>query len=159
MTTTHAKASSTLYFPLVNKALRDVTMNKMLYLMVLPPVIYLIVFHYIPMYGVIMAFQDVSFKKGYFGSDWAGLKHFEWLFNNPAFLSAFFNTLKINLLRIVIGFPAPIILALIINEVRHTYFKRVVQTLSYLPYFISWVGLKGQTTCVKSRSAWWGAVW
>lgn len=104
---------------------------------------YLIIFQFIPIYGVIIAFQDFSFRKGYFGSDWVGLEHFRWLFSNPAFLDAFWNTFIINTLRIVFGFPAPIILALLINEVRHTAFKRSVQTLSYLPYFISWVVLSG----------------
>jgi len=105
--------------------------------------LYLIIFQFIPIYGVIIAFQDFSFRKGYFGSDWVGLEHFRWLFSNPAFLDAFWNTFIINTLRIVFGFPAPIILALLINEVRHTAFKRSVQTLSYLPYFISWVVLSG----------------
>jgi len=127
----------------VHKIIRDIKMNKGLYLMILPPLVYLFVFQYIPMYGVIMAFQDFSFRLGYFGSDWVGLKHFEWLLNNPAFMNAFFNTLKINFLRVVVGFPMPIILALMINEVRHRRYKRTVQTLSYLPYFISWVVLAG----------------
>ena len=118
-------------------------MNKFLYALIIPALIYLIVFHYIPMYGLVMSFQDFSFRKGYFGSDWVGLKHFQWLIENPAFRSAFANTFKINLLRIAFGFPAPIILSLIINEVRLTLYKRFVQTLSYLPYFISWVVLAG----------------
>lgn len=125
------------------KAIRDISMNKMLYLLIIPPLVYLIVFHYIPMYGIIISFQDFSFKKGYFGSEWVGLEHFQWLMDNPAFVRAFGNTFKINLLRILIGFPMPIILALIINEVRITVFKRTIQTVSYLPYFISWVVLAG----------------
>ena len=137
--------------PRVQKIIRDIRMNKLLYLLILPPVIYVFVFHYIPMYGVVMAFQDFSFRLGYFGSDWVGLKHFQWLLENPTFRNAFANTLKINLLRIIIGFPAPIILALIINEVRHTLFKRAVQTLSYLPYFISWVVLAGIFNDILSR--------
>ncbi len=137
--------------PRMQKIIRDIRMNKLLYLLILPPVIYVFVFHYIPMYGVVMAFEDFSFKLGYFGSDWVGLKHFQWLLENPTFRNAFANTLKINLLRIIVGFPAPIILALIINEVRHTLFKRAVQTLSYLPYFISWVVLAGIFNDILSR--------
>ena len=137
--------------PRMQKVIRDIRMNKLLYLLILPPVLYVFVFHYIPMYGVVMAFEDFSFKLGYFGSDWVGLKHFQWLLENPAFRNAFANTLKINLLRVVVGFPAPIILALIINEVRHTFFKRAVQTLSYLPYFISWVVLAGIFNDILSR--------
>lgn len=138
------------------KAARDIRMNKLLYLLVLPPVIYLIVFHYVPMYGLVMSFQDFSFRKGYFGSDWVGLEHFEWLLNNPAFVNAFINTLEINFLRIVLGFPAPVILALIINEVRLKAYKRAVQTLSYLPYFISWVVLAGIFNDLLARD--YGAV-
>jgi len=137
-------------------ALRDLRMNKLLYLLIIPPLAYLIVFHYLPMYGVIISFQDFSFRKGYFSSDWVGLEHFQWLFENPSFRRAFFNTFKINLLRIVIGFPCPIILALLINEVRITLFKRTVQTVSYLPFFISWVVLAGIFNDLLSRD--FGAV-
>ena len=137
-------------------AARDIKMNKLLYLLIIPPLIYLIVFHYVPMYGLVMSFQDFSFRKGYFGSDWVGLKHFQWLIENAAFMNAFFNTIQINFLRIVVGFPAPIILALIINEVRLKAYKRAVQTLSYLPYFISWVVLAGIFNDLLSRD--YGAV-
>ena len=119
----------------------------------IPPLIYLIVFQYVPIYGVIMAFQDFSFRRGYFGSDWVGLEHFRWLVSNPAFRDAFWNTVVINFMRIVFGFPAPIILALLINEVRHTVFKRSVQTLSYLPYFIFLGGF-----CRVSLSTSWHAI-
>lgn len=140
----------------LRSALRDIRMNKMLYLLILPPLAYLFVFHYIPMYGVVISFQDFSFRKGYFGSDWVGLEHFQWLFENATFRRAFFNTFKINLLRILIGFPCPIILALLINEVRVTVFKRTVQTVSYLPFFISWVVLAGIFNDLLSRD--FGAV-
>jgi putative aldouronate transport system permease protein len=140
----------------LNKGLRDIRMNKGLYLLMIPPLAYLILFHYVPMYGVLMSFQDFSFRKGYFASDWVGLKHFTWLLNNPAFMSAFFNTLQINLMRILFGFPMPILLAILINEVRLTRYKRVVQTLSYLPYFISWVVLAGIFNDLLARD--YGAV-
>jgi putative aldouronate transport system permease protein len=140
----------------LRKAGRDIRMNWGLYLLMLPPLVYLIVFHYIPMVGVTMSFQDFSFRRGYFGSDWVGLKHFLWLFGNETFVAAFFNTLKINVLRILLGFPAPIILALLINEVRHIYFKRTVQTLSYLPHFISWAVLAGIFNDLLARD--YGAV-
>jgi len=140
----------------LRKALRDIRMNKMLYLLIVPPLVYLIVFHYVPMYGVIISFQDFSFRKGYFGSDWVGFEHFQWLIENPTFRRAFFNTFKINLLRILVGFPCPIILALLINEVRVTVFKRTVQTVSYLPFFISWVVLAGIFNDLLSRD--FGAV-
>lgn len=128
-------------FHVARKATRDIRMNKVLYLIMLPPLLYLFIFHYLPMIGVIISFQDFSFAKGYLDSSWVGLKHFEWLLNNAAFRQALINTFTINVLRIIIGFPAPIILALLINEIRWMPFKRVVQSLSYLPYFISWVVL------------------
>jgi putative aldouronate transport system permease protein len=142
--------------PYLRKAARDLRMHKGLYLLLIPPLIYVIVFHYLPMVGVTMSFQDFSFRKGFFGSDWVGFKHFKWLLENPAFLNAFLNTLKINLLRILLGFPAPILLAILINEIRLTYFKRTVQTLSYLPYFISWVVLAGIFNDLLARD--YGAV-
>ena len=130
---------------------REIRMNKGLYLLIIPPLIYVIIFQYIPMYGVIMAFQDFSFRRGYFGSEFVGLTHFYWLLDNPNFVRAFFNTLQINVLRIVLGFPAPIILAILINEVRLTAYKRAVQTLSYLPFFISWVVLAGVFNDILAR--------
>jgi putative aldouronate transport system permease protein len=138
------------------KVVNDIRMNKGLYLLMIVPLVYLILFQYVPMYGVIMSFQDFSFRRGYFGSDWVGLEHFRWLLQNPAFLSAFFNTFQINLMRIALGFPAPIILAILINEIRLTYYKRTVQTISYLPYFISWVVLAGIFNDLLTRD--YGAV-
>jgi putative aldouronate transport system permease protein len=140
----------------MNKALRDIRMNKGLYLLMIVPLAYLILFHYVPMYGVLMSFQDFSFRKGYWGSEWVGLKHFTWLLDNPAFMTAFFNTLQINLMRILFGFPVPILLAIAINEIRLMPYKRVVQTLSYLPYFISWVVLAGIFNDLLARD--YGAV-
>ena len=117
--------------------------NRYMYLMILPGVVWLIIFQYVPIYGIVMAFQNFSFRRGYFGSEWVGFQHFIWLFENPTFVRAFRNTWIINAMRIVFGFPAPIILALLLNEVRHIRFKRSVQTISYLPHFISWVVLAG----------------
>lgn len=111
--------------------------------MILLPLIWLGIFRYWPLYGLTMSFQKFSFRKGYFGSPWVGLEHFKYLFSKSGFMKAFWNTWIINGLRIVLGFPAPVILALLINEVRHTSFKRVVQTISYLPHFIGWVVLAG----------------
>lgn len=148
--------SVVLHSALFRKVTRDIGMHKLLYLLLIPPLLYLIIFHYIPMIGVVMSFQDFSFRKGYFGSDWVGLQHFQWLWENAAFRQAFINTIVINTLRIVIGFPAPVILALLINEVRITFFKRTIQTLTYLPYFMSWVVLAGIFNDLLSRD--YGAV-
>lgn len=113
-----------------------------LFLMLIPFCYYLI-FHYIPMYGVIMAFQNFSIGKGVFGSDWVGLKWFIEFFNSFYFLRLIRNTILLNIYSILWGFPIPIIFALILNELRDGLYKRVVQTISYLPYFISIVVVVG----------------
>lgn len=112
-------------------------------LMVIPAILFIFIFSYIPMYGVLMAFQDYSLFKGFLGSPWVGLKHFEQFFNAPEFWPVMRNTLVISALKFVVGFPAPILLALMLNEVRARVFKRVIQTISYLPHFLSWVIVSG----------------
>lgn len=121
-------------------------MNKYLYIMMIPVIGYYLIFHYGPMYGAIIAFKDYSPMKGILGSDWVGLKHFEEFFNSYYFLRVLKNTLLISLYTLVFEFPAPIILALLINEVRKRTFKRVVQTITYMPYFISLVVICGIIT-------------
>lgn len=116
---------------------------KMLYVMLLPAIVFLLIFNYVPMYGAIIAFKDFWVTKGILGSQWVGLEHFSTLFKTDKFWQVFRNTIEINLLRLVFGFPAPIILALLLNEVRHKLFKRSVQTIVYLPHFISWVTIAG----------------
>lgn len=114
--------------------------------MMIPVIGYYLIFHYGPMYGAIIAFKDYSPMKGILGSDWVGLKHFEEFFNSYYFLRVLKNTLLISLYTLVFEFPAPIILALLINEVRKRAFKRVVQTITYMPYFISLVVICGIIT-------------
>ncbi len=117
--------------------------HRYMYLLIVLPLVWLILFRYLPLYGVIIAFQDFSIRKGYFGSEWVGLKHFVYLFNQKGFVSAFWNTWIINSIRIAIGFPIPIVMTLLINEVRHLPYRRAIQTITYLPHFISWVVLAG----------------
>ena len=105
----------------------------------IPVVIYFLLFHYKPMFGLIIAFQDFKPRLGYFESPWVGLKHFVNFFSGPYFASRMWNTLKISLSTLVIGFPAPILFALLMNELRGKLFPRVVQTVTYLPHFISMV--------------------
>ena len=112
-------------------------------LMVVPALLFVLVFHYIPMYGVLMSFQDYSLFRGFSGSPWVGFKHFRMFFEAPEFWTIMRNTLVISVLKLVIGFPAPIILALMLNEVKHRAFKRLIQTISYLPHFLSWVIVSG----------------
>ncbi|WNR47014.1 ABC transporter permease subunit [Paenibacillus roseipurpureus] len=107
--------------------------------MVLPGVLLVLLFSYVPMWGVLIGFQDYDLFKGIFHSDWVGLKHFNMFIHSPDFFRVMRNTLAISLLKLFFGFPAPIVLALILNEVKHLGFKRFVQTVSYLPHFMSWV--------------------
>ena len=117
--------------------------NKELYIMILPVVIYFFVFMYIPMYGASIAFKQFSPAKGILGSDWVGFKHFIRFFDGIYFARVLKNTLLISLYSLIFGFPAPIILALLLNEVRVKWFKNLVQTITYLPHFISLVVIIG----------------
>lgn len=119
-----------------------------LQLMVIPGIIFIFIFNYIPMYGVLMAFQDYNIFKGMAGSEWVGLKHFKYFFSDARFPEIIRNTIAISGLKILIAFPAPIILALMLNEVRNMAFKRTVQTITYLPHFLSWVIVAGFATSI-----------
>lgn len=110
-----------------------------LYVMLLPSLFSLLVFGYGPYFGLTVAFQDFSIIRGYFGSQWAGFKHFIAAFETPFFFDALWNTLIIKGFQTLVGFPSAIILALMLNEVRLRWFKRTVQTVTMLPYFISWI--------------------
>ena len=120
--------------------------HKALYLMLLPVLLYYLTFCYVPMFGVVVAFQDYIPGIPFFENEWVGLRYFEILFKSPDFPMIMRNTLSISLQRLIIGFPAPIILALMLNEVRTMFFKRTVQTISYLPFFLSWVIVGGIIT-------------
>lgn len=111
--------------------------------MVIPGVILVFIFSYIPMYGVLMAFQQYDIFAGISGSRWVGLMNFRMFFDAPEFLNVMRNTIVISLLKLVVSFPAPIILAMMLNEVGNMAFKRFIQTVSYLPYFLSWVIVSG----------------
>ncbi|OMF30051.1 sugar ABC transporter permease [Paenibacillus sp. FSL H8-0548] len=129
-----------------NRYVRDLMMNKYLYIMMLPVIGYYLVFHYAPMYGALIAFKEYSPMKGILGSDWVGLKHFYDFFNSYYFWRILKNTIVISVYSLIFEFPAPIILALLINEVRSKSFKRVAQTITYMPYFISLVVICGIIT-------------
>jgi putative aldouronate transport system permease protein len=122
-----------------SERLRRIKRNKLIYLMILPGLIYFILYKYVPMYGLIIAFMDYKPYLGVTGSPWVGLTHFERLFNEPMFWTIFRNTIVLFLLNLVFYFPVPIILSLMLNEVRKMWFKRSVQTLIYIPHFMSWV--------------------
>ncbi|MCY9693605.1 ABC transporter permease [Paenibacillus alginolyticus] len=120
-------------------ALRMVKKNWQLYLIILPSLVYLIIFKYVPMAGVQIAFKNYMVTKGIWGSDWIGIKHFVDFFHLPIFWRVIKNTSLLSLYSLLIGFPAPIILALALNELRNGIFKRAVQLVTFAPYFISTV--------------------
>jgi len=124
---------------LSHKISRDWKMNKYKYLLILPVLVYLALFCYKPMYGLIIAFNNYKPTRGITGSDYVGLMWFDNFFNNIYFWRLLSNTFTISALSIVFGFPAPIILALLLNEIQNDKFKRTVQTITYMPYFISLV--------------------
>ena len=111
--------------------------------MLAPTLIWFMVFLYKPMYGLQIAFKDYSIFRGVAASPWVGLEHFQALFSNDQFIRAFWNTIKISALNLLFGFPAPIILALMFNEILHATYKRTAQTIVYLPHFISSVIIAG----------------
>ncbi len=122
---------------------RQVRKNWQLYLLFLPVLLYFIVFHYVPMYGVQIAFKDFIANKGILESPWVGFKHFERFFNSFYFWRIIKNTLGIGLYELIVGFPIPIILALMINEARSCRFRRFIQTVTYAPHFLSTVVVVG----------------
>ena len=122
---------------------QDMRQNWTLYMLIIPVLLYYFIFHYRPMVGAIIAFKNYIPKKGIFGSDWVGFKHFISFFQSHYFFRVFKNTVVINVSTLIFGFPAPIILALLINEIKRQRFKKTVQTITYLPHFISLVVVAG----------------
>lgn len=122
---------------------RRLSRDKYLYLMLVPVIGYYVVFKYAPMVGEVIAFKDYRFVDGIWGSKWVGLKHFRMLFESSDFWKILRNTLLLNVYNLVFGFPVPIVLSLMLNEVRKEWYKRTVQNLLYVPHFISWVILGG----------------
>lgn len=126
-----------------NEKMKKVLQNWQLYLFVLPAFLYFTVFHYFPMYGLQIAFKDFIPTKGIWGSEWVGFEHFLRFFDSYYFWDLLTNTLTINVYELVVGFPLPIILALLLNEVKDGLYKRTVQTVTYAPHFISVVVMAG----------------
>lgn len=123
---------------------------KALYIISLPGILYFLIFKYIPLGGSIIAFQDYNIFKGFTGSEWVGFAHFKTMFEHYDFLRILKNTVLIGLYDLVIAFPAPIILAILLNELRLVIFKRVVQTVVYMPHFLSWVVIAGMSVAILS---------
>ena len=114
-----------------------------LHMLIIPGVILVFIFHYIPMFGIVMAFQKFVPAKGFWGSDWIGLDNFRYIFNMPNIWNVMWNTVYIAVMKIVATLVVPIIFALLLNEVRKNSFKRTIQTVIYFPHFLSWVILGG----------------
>jgi putative aldouronate transport system permease protein len=126
--------------------------DRYLYVFLLPAMSFFLLFKYVTLFGEIIAFKDFRLLEGIWGSPWVGLKHFRILFHSPDFWMILRNTLLLNLYNLIVAFPAPIVLAILLNEVRVNWFKRVVQNMLYLPFFISWVVLGGIITSLLSPS-------
>lgn len=124
--------------------------NWLLYVFLLPAVIYMGIFLYAPMYGLVIAFKDFTASKGILGSPWVGTKWFELFFTSPRFWQILKNTLILSVYSLIVGFPLPVILALMINDIRNLRFKRFTQTVTYMPYFISTVVLVGMMSVLFS---------
>ena len=129
--------------PLHKRLAENIRNHPLLYVLALPVVAYYLIFNYYPMYGVLMAFQDFKPALGIWGSKWVGLKHFEKFIGGIYFWRLVRNTLSINLGMLLVGFPIPILFALLLNEIPHRGFQRVTQTVTYMPHFISSVVVCG----------------
>lgn len=124
--------------------------NIPLIIMFAPVLIYFLLFKYGPMFGLAIAFKQYNLADGVWGSPWIGMDNFDMLFGNPQTLNIIRNTLMLSILQVVAGFPLPILLAILLNEVRKSWFKKAVQTLVYLPHFFSWVVIAGIVISVLS---------
>lgn len=130
---------------------RDLVNNKWAYAMLLPVLAYFLVFHYVPVYGALIAFKDFNPASGMAGSEWVGLDWFKQFFNGLYFNRLMLNTLMLNVYDVLLGFPAPIVLALLMNELTSLRFKQFVQTVTYLPHFISVVVVSGMVLDFLAR--------
>ncbi|MCR8631811.1 ABC transporter permease [Paenibacillus radicis (ex Xue et al. 2023)] len=134
---------------------KNVWAHRAFYFMLLPGVLYYILFRYLPMYGVIIAFKDFSILDGILSSPWADpwYKHFTTFFNSPYFSQLMINTCLISIYKLVFGMVPPIVMALLLNECRNRWFKTVIQTLTYMPHFLSWVIIYGILIALLSQSS------
>jgi len=136
---------NTAVLPAIPNWKRKLKKSYFAYLLMLPSIVLTLIFSYLAMPGILVAFQDHNIFMGLWNSPWVGLKHINAVFEVPMMREAIFNTLMISMLTILVGFPAPIILALLMNELKIGLFKKSVQTLSYLPHFLSWIAVVGLT--------------
>lgn len=136
----------------------DFKRYRAIYMLAIPALAYYIIFHYVPMYGAVIAFKEFSPGKGILGSPWVGLKNFIQFFNSYQFFTVVKNTFLINIYELVWGFPAPILFAILMNEIRVAWYKKTVQTLTYLPHFISLVVICGMIIDFTSTDGLFNAI-
>ncbi|MBB6734164.1 ABC transporter permease [Cohnella zeiphila] len=129
----------------------DLKRDRYLYVLALPGLVFFLLFKFVPMWGIVISFQNYSPFAGIGGSPWVGLDNFRRFFENPDFMMLFRNTMGINLLSLVCFFPLPIVLSLLLNEVRSLFYKRAVQTIVYMPHFLSWVIISGLTFIIFAK--------
>ncbi|MDF2961870.1 MAG: binding-protein-dependent transport system inner rane component [Paenibacillus sp.] len=129
---------------------RQIVKGRYIYLLAMPGFLFLLLFKFVPMWGLLLAFQDYNPFKGMMGSQWVGLKHFADLLNDSNFYRMLRNTLLINLFGLIFYFPLPVFLALMVNEVRHELFKKINQSIVYMPHFLSWVIIASMTFFILS---------
>ncbi|MFH5184015.1 ABC transporter permease [Paenibacillus sp. TAB 01] len=127
--------------------------DKFLYLLISPGVLFFLIFKYVPMWGIVIAFQDYSPYMGVSGSEWVGFEHFIRFFSNQDFYLLFRNTMAISVLNLIFFFPLPIVLSLLLNELRNETYKKWVQSVVYMPHFLSWVIIAGITFLLLSQSS------
>ncbi|WP_277537562.1 ABC transporter permease [Cohnella rhizosphaerae] len=125
------------------RILRKIWRDRFMYLLILPGALFFLIYRYVPMLGIVIAFQDFSPFLGFSGSEWVGLQHFRDIFSSAEIGRVLWNTISLSMLQILFAFPAPIILALLLNEMRSELFKRFIQSIVYLPHFLSWVVVVG----------------
>jgi putative aldouronate transport system permease protein len=132
----------------LNTMRRKAWQSRYMYLFVLPGLLYFIVYKYVPLLGSVIAFQDFSPFKGFLHSPWIGFKHFRTIFEDTEVMRVLYNTLTLSFLQIAFAFPVPILLALMLNEVRNELYKKIIQSIVYLPHFLSWVVVVGIATLI-----------
>ncbi len=137
------------------KTLKLMKKNWVLYLFLLPTIVYFAIFHYAPIYGLQIAFRNYRPATGIWGSTWVGLKWFKQFFETPRFWQILRNTLVLSIYQLIVGFPLPIVLAIILNDIKNMRAKKFAQTVTYMPYFISTVVLVGMMSAFFSTNSGW----
>lgn len=137
--------------PLVQSIWKPIRQDFFLYLLILPGVLYFLIFKYVPMWGVLISFQNYSPFTGLLHSEWVGFEHFQRFFSNDDFAILFRNTMAINLLSLIFFFPLPILVSLLLNELKVEWFKKTLQSIIYLPHFLSWVIIVGLSFLMLSK--------